>query len=159
VMEGDVEVSESVDFAVFYAKSIEDSVQFKDLLFSPKGVVLVASPWNFPCSIPAGGILAALAAGNAVIFKPAPEAVLVGYELVKLFWAAGISKRNLQFVPCKDEQASLLVKDPRVDVVVLTGATETAKHLMTLRPGLDLMAETGGKNALIVTALADRDQA
>lgn len=152
VYEADAEVSEAVDFATYYnTLSCEGG--------KPKGIVLVASPWNFPCSIPAGGILAALAAGNAVIFKPAPEAVLVGYELVKLFYEAGVPKDVLQFCPCSDEMASLLVKDNRVACVLLTGSTATAEHLLKIRPGLDLIAETGGKNSIIVTALADRDLA
>lgn len=157
--ESDAEVSEAIDFAVYYAKSMKELKSLSDVQFKPKGVVLVASPWNFPCSIPAGGILGALAAGNVVIFKPAPEAVLVGYELVKLFYEAGISKDLLHFLPCRDKFASLLVKDPKIDAVILTGGTKTAEHLYHLRPGLDLIAETGGKNSIIVTALADRDLA
>lgn len=159
LFEADVEVSEAVDFAVYYAKNLNMWQNLDDLILKPKGIVLVASPWNFPCSIPAGGILAALAAGNAVIFKPAPEAVLVGYELVKLFWEAGVPKEALQFVPCKDEQGSLLVQDPRIATVVLTGATDTAKMMLKMRPGLDLIAETGGKNCIIVSKMADRDLA
>lgn len=151
--ESDAEVAEAIDFADYYAKLLPD-VKFK-----PKGTILVASPWNFPCSIPAGGILGALATGNMVIFKPAPEAVLVGYELVKLFYEAGVPKDQLHFLPCSDEYASLLVKDSKIDAVILTGGTKTAEHLLQLRPGLDLIAETGGKNSIIVTALADRDLA
>ena len=72
----------------------------------------MASPWNFPCSIPAGGILAALVAGNVVIFKPAPEAVLVGYELAKVFWDAGFPKNVVQFISCEDDTVgSELIKD------------------------------------------------
>ena len=65
----------------------------------PLGVVVVAPPWNFPLSIPAGGVLAALAAGNAVLLKPAPEAVLVGWHLAGALWDAGIPRDVLQFVP------------------------------------------------------------
>ena len=75
----------------------------EDLEWSPKGTVLVASPWNFPKAIPAGGIFAALVTGNCVLFKPAPEASLVGFELVKLFYKAGVPKSFLQFVNCNDE--------------------------------------------------------
>ncbi len=157
--EGDPEISEAVDFIEYYLRSILEWSSFEDLELSSKGPVLVASPWNFPCSIPTGCISAALASGNTVLFKPAPEAVLVGYELVKLFWAAGVPRSVLQFIPCKDEIAAEIVKDMRVSMVALTGATATAKLLMSLRPGLDLVAETGGKNAMIVTAMADRDLA
>lgn len=159
LMEGDPEISEAIDFIDYYARSLQELTGMDGLQFSAKGPTLVASPWNFPCSIPTGGIAAALAAGNAVLFKPAPEALLVGYELVKLFWEAGVPRTVLQFVPCQDEVASLMVKDKRIEVVLLTGATSTARHLLTLRPDLDLSAETGGKNAMIVTALADRDLA
>ena len=157
ISEGDPEVSEAIDFCTYYHRSYEELMSLNDLKCTPKGVVLVASPWNFSCSIPVSGIAAALATGNAVIFKPAPEAIWVGYTLVKLFWEAGISKSQLQFLLCTDEIASMLVQDPRLDGMILTGATATAKQLLTLRPGLDLMAETGGKNSIIVTAMADRD--
>lgn len=160
IPEADVEVSEAIDFAEYYRRNMEEVSSLKDIQWSPKGTVLVTPPWNFPCSIPAGGILAALAAGNCVIFKPAPEAVLVGWELVQLFWKAGISKNVLQFLMCEDDPVgSQLVKDPRISTIVLTGGTSTAKLFMKLRPGIDLLAETGGKNAMIITGLSDRDLA
>lgn len=160
VAEADVEVSEAIDFATYYRRSVEEFSRIEDLRFSAKGVVLVAPPWNFPCSIPAGGILAALATGNSVIFKPAPEAVLVGWHLVNAFWEAGISREVLQFFCCPDDPiAGLLVQDPRIAAVILTGATATAKQILKTRPGIDLYAETGGKNSLIITSMADRDLA
>lgn len=160
IPEADVEVSEAIDFAEYYRFNLQEIMSIRDIAWNPKGTVLVAPPWNFPCSIPAGGILAALAAGNCVLFKPATEAILVGWELVQALWEAGISKEVLQFITCEDEPiGSQLIKDKRIDAVVLTGGTSTAKLFLKLRPGLDLLAETGGKNALIVTALADRDLA
>jgi len=160
IAEGDVEVSEAIDFVEYYWRNRKEISNLSDLKWYPKGTILVAPPWNFPCSIATGGIAAALAAGNCVIFKPASEAVLAGWELVKLFWKAGISQEVLQFITCEDDPiGSQLVKDPRIASVVLTGATETAKLLLRMRPGLDLMAETGGKNALIITNLSDRDLA
>lgn len=160
VAEADPEISEAIDFAEYYRRSIEEYQFLDDILWHAKGVVLVAPPWNFSCSIPAGGIFAALAAGNSVLFKPAPEAVLVGYELIKLIWEAGVSKEILQFIPCRDEpEGSKLIQDKRLAAVVLTGATATAKLFQALRPDLELIAETGGKNAMIVTAMADRDLA
>lgn len=160
VLESDVEVSEAIDFAEYYRRNVEEVYTLEDIRWHPKGTVLIAPPWNFPCSIPAGGILAALAAGNCVIFKPAPEAVLVGWELVQIFWQAGISKEVLQFLPCEDEPVgSHLVKHPDIASVVLTGATSTAKLMLRLRPGLDLIAETGGKNTMILTSMCDRDLA
>src|SRR5207237_5276260 len=71
VIEADPEVSEAIDFAEYYLMQMEKIAQMQDLHVKPKGTILVTPPWNFPCSIPAGGILAALATGNCVIFKPA----------------------------------------------------------------------------------------
>lgn len=158
--EADVEVSEAIDFAEYYRRNLTDWLHLQDIHLKPKGTVVVAPPWNFPTSIPAGGLLAALAAGNTVIFKPAREAVLVGWLIAQLFWEAGVSKNVLQFLTCEDEPVgSALIVDQRVNAVILTGATSTAKRFLKLRPGLDLLAETGGKNSLIVTAMADRDLA
>lgn len=160
VSEGDVEVSEAIDFANYYRLNLKEWNLLRDIHWKPKGTILVAPPWNFPCSIPAGGILAALATGNCVIFKPAPESILVGWHLVQLFWKAGISREVLQFITCEDDPVgSMLVKDPRVSSVVLTGATSTAKLFLKMRPGLDLMAETGGKNVMVITGMSDRDLA
>ena len=160
VAEADVEVSEAIDFVAYYGQQIEQFHSMNDLGFSPKGVAAVLSPWNFPCSIPTSGIAASLAAGNSVIFKPAPEAVLVGWILAEIFWKAGIDKEMLAFFPCEDEPiGSKLVRDARIACVLLTGGTATAKQLLQLRPSLDLMAETGGKNAIIVTGMADRELA
>jgi RHH-type transcriptional regulator, proline utilization regulon repressor / proline dehydrogenase / delta 1-pyrroline-5-carboxylate dehydrogenase len=160
VFEADVEISEAIDFANYYRQSLLEWSRFPDVQWSSKGTVVVTPPWNFPCSIPAGGILASLTTGNAVIFKPAPESVLVGWELAKIFWEAGVSKEVLQFITCEDEPAgSKLIQDPRVNTIVLTGATSTAKLFLRMRPGLDLIAETGGKNTMIISAMSDRDLA
>lgn len=160
VNEGDSEVSEAIDFVAYYRRSIEELSSIEDVAFSSKGVVLVAPPWNFSCSIPVGGIVAALSAGNSVIFKPAPEAVLVGWHVANAFWEAGIGRDVLQFFCCHDEPtASQLIQDPRIASVILTGATKTAQRILSLKPGIDLLAETGGKNAMIITRLADRDLA
>jgi RHH-type proline utilization regulon transcriptional repressor/proline dehydrogenase/delta 1-pyrroline-5-carboxylate dehydrogenase len=160
IIEGDPEVSEAIDFAEYYLRSLKKMHACTDIQWKPKGTVLVAPPWNFPISIPAGGILAALAAGNCVLFKPAPEAVLSGWVLVNAFWDAGIPKEVLQFINCLDEPVgSKLIADSRINCIILTGATATARLFMRIRPHLDLCAETGGKNALIATAMADRDLA
>ena len=161
VTEADPEVSEAVDFARYYARSLRDvAADVADCRLEPLGVVVVTPPWNFPLSIPAGGALAALAAGNAVVLKPAPEAVLVGWHLARALWDAGIPRDVLQFVPCPDDDVGRrLVTDPRVGGVILTGSVETARLFLGWRPDLPLFAETSGKNAIVVTALADRDQA
>lgn len=160
ILEADTEVSEAIDFANYYRFIMNEIVLLSDVDLKPKGVVLVTPPWNFPCSIAAGGIIAALITGNTVIFKPAPEAVLVGWTLVNLFWKAGVSKSALQFINCIDETTgSQLIKNKKISTVVLTGATETAKLFYQMKPGIDLIAETGGKNCIIVTNMADRDLA
>lgn len=160
ISEADPEVSEAIDFAEYYRRQMEKMSLMKDIRWTPKGTVLVASPWNFPCAIPAGGILAALVTGNCVLFKPSSETVLVGWHLVNAFWDAGIPKEVLQFVPCSGEDGGNdLICDPRVNCVILTGGTATAKKFLQMRPSLDLAAETGGKNSIIITALSDRDLA
>ena len=161
VTEADAEVSEAVDFARYYARTLcEADGELSDCRMEPLGVVVVTPPWNFPLSIPAGGVLAALAAGNAVILKPAPEAVLVGWWLVNCLWHAGVPREVLQFLPCPDDEIGRgLVTHSRVGGVILTGSVETARLFLGWRADLPLFAETSGKNAIVITALADRDQA
>lgn len=157
VEEADAEVSEVVDFAEYYARQFS---RLADMFETrPKGVVLVTPPWNFPLAIPGGGVLAALAAGNAVILKPAPETVLVASRLVRLCHEAGIPETALQLLVVEDDMASDLIRDERVNTVVLTGGTQTAHLFHRLRPGIDLIAETGGKNAIYVSDVSDHEQA
>lgn len=160
VSEADAEISEAIDFCEYYRRNSEELDYLEDIEWNAKGVVLVTPPWNFPCAIPLGGVVAALATGNSVLFKPARETLLVAWKLVNLLWEAGIPKKVLQLMICEDQTiGSMLIKDPRIDSVILTGATETAELFLKMRPGIDLHAETGGKNALIVTSLSDRDLA
>jgi len=158
--ESDPEVSEAIDFCRFYSQSAEYFCQLPGLTAGPRGVVVVVSPWNFPLAIPAGGVAAALAAGNTVILKPASHTVLVAYLLCDCFWAAGVPKSALQFAPCSGSTVGQeLVSHDAVDAVVLTGGTATALEMLRHKPTMHLLAETGGKNATIVTALSDRDLA
>lgn len=158
--EADPEVSEGIDFARYYAHALDLGDAVENFHMQPLGVVVVTPPWNFPFAIPAGGVLAALMAGNAVILKPAPEAVLVGWQIVDALWAAGVPKEILQFVPAPDNEiGQQLIVDARTAAVILTGSIETARLFQGWRPHLPLFAETSGKDAIIVTALADRDQA
>ncbi|MGA7833731.1 MAG: bifunctional proline dehydrogenase/L-glutamate gamma-semialdehyde dehydrogenase [Acidimicrobiales bacterium] len=155
VAEADPEVSEGVDFARFYAEHAP--VDDRSI---PLGVVLVVPPWNFPYAIPAGGVLAALAAGNAVVLKPAPEAVAVAFELVNQLWDAGVPREVLQMVPTRDDGAGRhLVTHASVSAVILTGSFDTARLFTSWKPALRLLAETSGKNAIVVTASADVDLA
>jgi RHH-type proline utilization regulon transcriptional repressor/proline dehydrogenase/delta 1-pyrroline-5-carboxylate dehydrogenase len=158
--ESDVEVSEATDFAEYYPRSAREFAEIKTIRCSGRGVGVVISPWNFPIAIPCGGIMASLAAGNTVIFKPSSDAVLVAWELCQCFWRAGISKQILQFLPCSGETTgSRLIGHPDVDFIILTGGTATGLDILRQRPDIFLAAETGGKNATIVTAISDRDQA
>ncbi|QKF68188.1 proline dehydrogenase / 1-pyrroline-5-carboxylate dehydrogenase [Arcobacter venerupis] len=158
--ETDVEVSEAVDFLEFYPYSTQYFEKYENLEFSGRGVGVVIPPWNFPVAIPLGGVASALAAGNTVIIKPASSAALTAYEMCKCFWDAGISKNVLQFVPCAGALAGEhLIANKDVDFVILTGGEDTAKTMLKTRPDLFLTAETGGKDATIVTNMADREQA
>jgi RHH-type proline utilization regulon transcriptional repressor/proline dehydrogenase/delta 1-pyrroline-5-carboxylate dehydrogenase len=162
VAEGDSEVSEGIDFARYYGWCTHamEAREAKGYAFSPHGVVLVASPWNFPYAIPAGGVFAALAAGNAVILKPAPEVREVGFELATQLWRAGVPHDLVQFVACPDNEVGRrLVTHESVDAVVLTGAYETAQMFRAWKPSIRVMGETSGKNALVITAAADEDAA
>lgn len=158
--EADVEISEAIDFAEFYPHTVAELDRIETIQLKGKGVGLVISPWNFPIAIPCGGIVTALAAGNTVIFKPASDAVLTAWELCKCFWRAGVSKNSLQFVPCSGASVGpILTTSPDVDCIILTGGTDTGLSILQETPGVYLAAETGGKNATIVTDMADRDQA
>ncbi len=158
--ETDVEVSESVDFLEFYPYSIQYFEKYENIEFTGKGVGVVVPPWNFPVAIPLGGIAATLAAGNTVIIKPASVAALTAYEMCKCFWDAGVSKNTLQFLPCPGVLAGEhLISNKKVDFVILTGGEDTAYKMLETRPDLFLTAETGGKDATIVTNMADREQA
>ena len=158
VLEADPEISEAIDFCEFYP--LTASVWATRLQTSPRGVVAVITPWNFPLAIPCGGIAAALATGNSVILKPASETVLTASLLCQAFWDAGVPRSALQMLPCEDHVAEAgLVKNDDVSTVILTGGTATAKRMLAVRPDLHLLAETGGKNATIVTAMADRELA
>lgn len=158
--ESDPEVSEAVDFAEFYPFSAQHFANLETVACAGRGVGLVITPWNFPIAIPSGGIVAALAAGNTVIFKPASAAVLTAWQLCRCFWEAGVSRNVLQFLPCAGGSIGReLARHPDVDFIILTGGTDTGLALLDERPDLRLAAETGGKNATIVTAMSDRDQA
>lgn len=160
--ETDVEVSESVDFLEFYPYSAQYFEKYENLEFTGKGGVgVVIPPWNFPVAIPLGGIAATLAAGNTVIIKPASVAALTAYEMCKCFWDAGVSKNVLQFLPCPGGALAgeHLISNKDVDFVILTGGEDTAYKMLETRPDLFLTAETGGKDATIVTNMADREQA
>ena len=158
--EADPELSEAIDFARFYAKSIGGLRRLDATRFVPNRVTVVVPPWNFPVAIPAGGVLAALAAGSSVILKPAPQVPACSLAMVQALWQAGVPRDVLQIVSVEDGPLGLeLVGNDMVDSVVLTGAFDTAKLFVEHKPGLKLAAETSGKNSMIITPSSDLDLA
>ena len=120
----------------------------------------MASPWNFPYAIPAGGVLAALMAGNTVILKPPPETRQTAWLLANQCWRAGVPRDVLQYIACPDDEVGQrLITHDDVATVVLTGSYATAQLFLGWKPRLRLLAETSGKNAIIVTEAADMDAA
>ncbi|QNE45566.1 aldehyde dehydrogenase family protein [Glaciihabitans sp. INWT7] len=160
ISEGDVEVSEAVDFAHYYAERARELDRVADAEFEPSRLIVVTPPWNFPVAIPAGSVLAALASGAGVIIKPAPQARRSAAVMVEALWAGGVPRDVLALVDLDEADLGReLVSHPSVDRVILTGAWETARLFRSWRPDLPLLAETSGKNAIIVTPSADLDLA
>ena len=158
--QGDPEVSEAIDFANYYAMLGQLLEQVDGAAPQPQKLIAVIPPWNFPTAIPAGGVLAALASGASVIIKPAANSARSGAVMIEALWEAGVPREVLQFVQFKDrELGSQLISDPRIDRLILTGAYETAVAFRELRNDLPILAETSGKNAIIVTPNADLDLA
>jgi RHH-type proline utilization regulon transcriptional repressor/proline dehydrogenase/delta 1-pyrroline-5-carboxylate dehydrogenase len=161
--EGDPEVSEAIDFANYYGTVGLDVLELQraeGAELHPRGVVVVASPWNFPYAIPAGGVLAALAAGNVVILKPAPEARCTAAHIVEQLHRGGVPDDVAQLAACPDNEIGRrLISHPDVDSVILTGSYETAAMFRSCKPAIHLLAETSGKNAIVITQAADLDLA
>ncbi len=135
LVESDPEIAEAIDYAAYYARSLDALVANPTLTLTPRGVVAVISPWNFPL---------------------AETVAALGVEAL---WTAGVPRDALALVPCDDDAARQLVADRALGALVFTGSTATARRLLAARPDLPIFAETGGKNAIIVTAAADRDRA
>ncbi|OII13056.1 1-pyrroline-5-carboxylate dehydrogenase [Curtobacterium sp. MCBA15_009] len=162
--QADPEVSEAIDFAHFYGTLASALDDVDGATFTPAELTLVAPPWNFPVAIPAGSTLAALAAGSAVVLKPAPPAERSGAVLASIIETAldahGAPADVLAFLQVSENDlGQQLIASPMVDQVILTGAYETAELFRSFRPDLPLLAETSGKNAIIVTPSSDLDLA
>ncbi len=158
--QGDPEVSEAVDFAHYYAESARKLDDVDGATFVPAKLTVVTPPWNFPVAIPAGSTLAALAAGSAVVIKPAKQARRSGAVMIEALWEAGVPRDVLTMVQLGErELGQQLISHPAVDRVILTGGYETAELFRSFRKDLPLLAETSGKNAIIVTPSADLDLA
>ena len=157
------EVREACDFARFYAG---ESLRLRrEGRRAPRGVVACISPWNFPLAIFSGQILGALAAGNAVIAKPAEQTPLIAARAVALMHEAGIPRATVQLLPGDGATVgAALCADPRIDGICFTGSTETARLINRamaehLAPEAPLIAETGGLNAMVVDSTALPEQA
>lgn len=167
--ETDPEVSEAIDFARYYADRAAELAPGQSLHtdgsgFSPLRLSLVTPPWNFPVAIPIGGVLAALASGSAVIIKPSAQVPRCTEIAVEALHAAGIDADAAQVVRCaEDEVGHHLVAHDGVAAVQLTGAYDTARHFLGWRAGHaggpGVIAETSGKNSMIITPAADIDLA
>ncbi|SDD33228.1 bifunctional proline dehydrogenase/L-glutamate gamma-semialdehyde dehydrogenase PutA [Ruegeria marina] len=150
------ELREAVDFLRYYAANIPEA--------APAGTFVCISPWNFPLAIFSGQIAAALATGNAVLAKPAPQTPLIAHRAVQLLHEAGVPRDALQLLPGGPAVGAALTSDPRVSGVAFTGSTATAQKIRAamaahMRPGTPLIAETGGLNAMIVDSTALPEQA
>lgn len=170
------EVREAIDFCRYYAAQARQEFaqplvfpgptgESNQMTFHGKGVIACISPWNFPLAIFTGQVSAALVTGNAVIAKPAEQTPLMAAAMVRLLHEAGIPKAVLQFLPGRGEViGARLVSDPRVNGVVFTGSTETARAInQSLAnkqgPIATLIAETGGQNVMIVDSSSLPEQA
>ncbi|QYX57329.1 bifunctional proline dehydrogenase/L-glutamate gamma-semialdehyde dehydrogenase PutA [Roseovarius sp. SCSIO 43702] len=150
------ELREAVDFLRYYAANAPQD--------PPVGVFTCISPWNFPLAIFTGQIAAALAAGNAVLSKPAEQTPLIAHIAIGLMHEAGVPRSALQLLPGGGAVGAALTSDARVGGVAFTGSTETAHKIRAamaknLAPGAPLIAETGGLNAMIVDSTALPEQA
>ncbi|WP_299830791.1 bifunctional proline dehydrogenase/L-glutamate gamma-semialdehyde dehydrogenase PutA [uncultured Roseobacter sp.] len=150
------ELREAVDFLRYYAAQATNT--------PPAGIFTCISPWNFPFAIFCGQVTAALAAGNAVLAKPAEQTPLAAYLAVSILHEAGVPRSALQLLPGGGDIGALLTSDARVGGVAFTGSTATALRIRVAMaenctPGTPLIAETGGLNAMIVDSTALPEQA
>ncbi|MCP4743374.1 MAG: bifunctional proline dehydrogenase/L-glutamate gamma-semialdehyde dehydrogenase, partial [Actinomycetales bacterium] len=162
VRESDPEISEGIDFVTYAAHLTlqHEEYEKQGLQWTPHPVTVVAGPWNFPYAIPLSGLVHAIAAGGGAILKPAPEAREVGALLIDSLHRAGVPEDLVQLACTPDnEVGQRLITHDDVDLVMLTGSLETADLFTSWKPTIRINAETSGKNAMVITAAADIDQA
>jgi RHH-type proline utilization regulon transcriptional repressor/proline dehydrogenase/delta 1-pyrroline-5-carboxylate dehydrogenase len=168
------EVREAIDFCRYYAARAQEDLapiilpgptgEANELSLHARGLIVCISPWNFPLAIFIGQIVAALAAGNVVIAKPSEQTPIVAALAVNILLQAGIPAEVLQLLPGSGEVVGVqLTKDSRVDGIMFTGGTDTAKHIqqtLAARPGpiIPFIAETGGQNVMLVDSSALPEQ-
>ncbi|KKC31404.1 bifunctional proline dehydrogenase/L-glutamate gamma-semialdehyde dehydrogenase PutA [Devosia psychrophila] len=153
------EVREAVDFLRYYAEQVEGQT-----MAPSRGPIVAISPWNFPLAIFTGQIAAALAAGNPVLAKPAPQTPLIAFRAVQLMHEAGIPPDAIQLLPGAGGIGTALTANPSIAGVVFTGSLPTARKIdqvmaANLNPTAPLIAETGGLNVMIVDSTALPEQA
>lgn len=153
--EGDVEVSRAVDCARYYAATSRELDAIAGAAFEPAALTVVAPSWQAPIADAAEGVLAALAAGSAVVLSPDPRASRTAASIAETLWQVGVPREALVIVDA-ESATQVFASDP-VDRAIL-GESRRAEGLSG-RPGLPMLAETGGGNAVIVTGSADLDQA
>ncbi|PPJ64370.1 L-glutamate gamma-semialdehyde dehydrogenase [Cuspidothrix issatschenkoi] len=177
VKEADAEVSEAIDFCLYYADEMERlekgviydvSGETNRYIYQPKGIAVVISPWNFPLAIACGMTVAALVSGNCTLLKPAETSSVITAKFTEILMEAGIPKGVFQYVPGKGSQVgAYLVNHPDTHVIAFTGSQEVGCRIYAeaaiLKPGQKhlkkVIAEMGGKNTIIVDESADLDQA
>ena len=175
--QADAEVSEAIDFCRYYADEMErlDSGYNYDIagetnryFYQPRGIAVVISPWNFPVAIATGMTVAALVTGNCTLLKPAETSSVIAAKIIEILVEAGIPKGVLQFVPGKGSQVgAYMVQHKDTHVIAFTGSREVGCSIYAeaakLKPGQKhlkrVIAEMGGKNAIIVDESADLDRA
>ncbi len=177
LQQADAEVSEAIDFCRYYADEMErlDRGHNYDLagetngyFYQPRGIAVVISPWNFPIAIATGMTVAALVAGNCTLLKPAENSTVIAAKIAEILVEAGIPKGVFQYVPGKGSQVgAYMVKHPEVHLIAFTGSREVGCRIYAdaavVQPGQKhlkrVIAEMGGKNAIVVDESADLDQA
>ena len=175
--EADADVAEAIDFCRFYAEEMERVAvsrkrnipgEWNEYFYEPRGPAVIIAPWNFPLAILTGMSVAALVAGNTIVMKPAEQSSRVAYFLMEALVAAGVPAGVANFVPGDGEEIGPgLVADPRVALIAFTGSKTVGLSILEsaaiVRPGQReikrVIAELGGKNAVIVDEDADLDEA
>jgi RHH-type proline utilization regulon transcriptional repressor/proline dehydrogenase/delta 1-pyrroline-5-carboxylate dehydrogenase len=177
--EADADIAEAIDFLRYYAYSAlrlmplspteKLSGETNEYGYRGRGVTVVISPWNFPMAIATGMCAAALVTGNTVVFKPASSTPIIGYKIVELLLQAGIPEGVINFIPGSGNAlGELLVKHPYTTNILFTGSKKIGFQLIKWAAEADfeqqthyrrVIAEMGGKNAIIVDETADLDQA
>ncbi len=176
--EADADVCEAIDFCEYYARegaklfAAERLGQFVGELdeqwYQPRGVAAVIAPWNFPLAICCGMTVAALVTGNTVVVKPAEQTPAIAKLMCEILWKAGAPKEVLHFIAGPGETVgATLVRDPRVAIIAFTGSKAVGLDIVqasgVVAPGQEfvkkVVCEMGGKNAVIIDASADLDEA